>query len=92
MPKKVCCYIKGVFFILTITITTILFLFLMRSLSFFSLFFTELKAEILGPGDLYVKSGSDINLTCKIPRGSHEQGNIFWYKGKKKKKKKSIAE
>ncbi|XP_037941880.1 zwei Ig domain protein zig-8-like [Teleopsis dalmanni] len=41
----------------------------------------ELKANIIGPSDLYVKSGSDINLTCKIMQGPHELGNIFWYKG-----------
>lgn len=52
----------------------------------------------MGPADLYVKSGSDINLTCKIAKSSHEQGNIFWYKGKDKsthftqKKKKKLAE
>uniref|UniRef100_A0A1B0BKP6 Ig-like domain-containing protein n=1 Tax=Glossina palpalis gambiensis TaxID=67801 RepID=A0A1B0BKP6_9MUSC len=40
----------------------------------------ELKANIMGPTDLYVKSGSDINLTCKILQGPHELGNIFWYK------------
>lgn len=28
-----------------------------------------------------VKTGSDINLTCKIMQGPHELGNIFWYKG-----------
>lgn len=43
--------------------------------------FAELKANILGPADLYVKSGSDINLTCNISQGPHELGNIFWYKG-----------
>ncbi|XP_046810977.1 uncharacterized protein LOC111690349 [Lucilia cuprina] len=41
----------------------------------------ELKATIIGPTDLYVKSGSDINLTCRIIQGPHELGNIFWYKG-----------
>ncbi|KAL5286057.1 hypothetical protein ACFFRR_007630 [Megaselia abdita] len=50
-----------------------------------SLFYTfnviELKANIVGPPDLYVKTGSDINLTCKISQGPHELGNIFWYKG-----------
>lgn len=45
-------------------------------------FISELKATIVGPTDLYVKSGSDINLTCKIMQGPHELGNIFWYKGK----------
>ena len=48
---------------------------------FFIFFLAELKATIIGPTDLYVKSGSDINLTCKIMQGPHELGNIFWYKG-----------
>uniref|UniRef100_A0A1A9ZNM7 Ig-like domain-containing protein n=1 Tax=Glossina pallidipes TaxID=7398 RepID=A0A1A9ZNM7_GLOPL len=52
----------------------------------FLLLWVELKANIMGPTDLYVKSGSDINLTCKILQGPHELGNIFWYKGKKKSK------
>lgn len=48
----------------------------------FSLFyFTELKAVVLGTADLYVKTGSDINLTCKISKGPHELGTVFWYKG-----------
>lgn len=37
---------------------------------------------------MYVKSGSDINLTCKISQGPHDLGNIFWYKGKSIKSKK----
>lgn len=41
----------------------------------------ELKATITGPTDLYVKTGSDINLACKILQGPHELGNILWYKG-----------
>lgn len=45
-------------------------------------FLTELKANIGGPSDVYIKTGSDINLQCKISQGPHELGNIFWYKGK----------
>ncbi|XP_055311279.1 hemicentin-1 isoform X2 [Sitodiplosis mosellana] len=41
----------------------------------------ELKAVVLGTADLYVKTGSDINLTCKISKGPHELGTVFWYKG-----------
>lgn len=44
-------------------------------------FITELKAVVLGTADLYVKTGSDINLTCKISKGPHELGTVFWYKG-----------
>lgn len=43
---------------------------------------TELKAVVLGTADLYVKTGSDIILTCKISKGPHELGTVFWYKGK----------
>lgn len=55
---------------------------------FFSFFisfcssFVELKATILGPPDLYVKSTSEIILTCKISQGPHDLGTVFWYKGK----------
>ena len=42
----------------------------------------ELKARILGPSDLYVKSGSEITLICKLQQGPHDLGTIYWYKGK----------
>lgn len=41
----------------------------------------ELRAILLGPSDLYVKLGSDINLVCKISKGPHDLGTVFWYKG-----------
>ncbi|CAO1319855.1 unnamed protein product [Diamesa hyperborea] len=41
----------------------------------------ELKAIILGPADLYVKSGSEITLICKLQQGPHDLGTVFWYKG-----------
>lgn len=44
-------------------------------------FTTELKARVLGPTDLYVKSGSEITLTCKLQQGPHDLGTIYWYKG-----------
>lgn len=44
--------------------------------------FSELKAIILGPADLYVKSGSEITLVCKLQQGPHDLGTVFWYKGK----------
>ncbi|XP_055689954.1 zwei Ig domain protein zig-8-like isoform X1 [Lutzomyia longipalpis] len=40
----------------------------------------ELKADILGPSDIYVKSGSDIDLICKLSHRLAEGGNVFWYK------------
>lgn len=56
----------------------------LKYMSFFScsfLFFAELRAILLGPSDLYVKTGSDINLVCKISKGPHDLGTVFWYKG-----------
>uniref|UniRef100_A0A1B0GPU9 Uncharacterized protein n=1 Tax=Phlebotomus papatasi TaxID=29031 RepID=A0A1B0GPU9_PHLPP len=41
---------------------------------------TELRATVLGPSDLYVKSGSTIRIVCRIPQGPHDLGNVFWYK------------
>lgn len=41
----------------------------------------ELKARVLGPPDLYVKSGSEITLICKLQQGPHDLGTIYWYKG-----------
>lgn len=41
----------------------------------------ELRATVLGPSDLYVKSGSTIRIVCRIPQGPHDLGNVFWYKG-----------
>lgn len=54
--------------------------FLMRNCA--SFMFSELKAIILGPADLYVKSGSEITLICKLQQGPHDLGTVFWYKGK----------
>uniref|UniRef100_A0A1S4GNM4 Ig-like domain-containing protein n=1 Tax=Anopheles gambiae TaxID=7165 RepID=A0A1S4GNM4_ANOGA len=41
----------------------------------------ELRARILGPTDIFVKSDSEITMTCVIQQGPHELGTIFWYKG-----------
>lgn len=43
---------------------------------------TEAKAHVLGPADLYVKTGSALSLTCILSQGPHDLGTIFWYKGK----------
>ncbi|KAF4531839.1 hypothetical protein B566_EDAN000865 [Ephemera danica] len=43
--------------------------------------FTEAKARILGPADLYVKTGSTISLSCVISQGPHDLGTVFWYHG-----------
>jgi hypothetical protein len=52
----------------------------------FSLFsplstFAELKATISGPSEVFVKSGSEITLFCKLQQGPHDLGTIYWYKG-----------
>lgn len=39
------------------------------------------KAKILGNQELYVKSGSDINLTCIASQISNPPSFIYWYKG-----------
>ncbi|XP_053667170.1 zwei Ig domain protein zig-8-like [Anopheles marshallii] len=41
----------------------------------------ELRARILGPSDIFVKSGSEITMVCIIQQGPHELGTVFWYKG-----------
>lgn len=47
-----------------------------------SMAIVELKARILGPSDLFLKSGSEITLICKLQQGPHDLGTIYWYKGK----------
>ncbi|CAH0714960.1 unnamed protein product, partial [Brenthis ino] len=49
----------------------------------FQLNVVEAKAKILGPADLYVKTGSLLSLTCILSQGPHDLGTIFWYKGSK---------
>lgn len=39
------------------------------------------KAKILGNQELFVKSGSDINLTCIASQISNPPSFIYWYKG-----------
>lgn len=41
---------------------------------------TESKARILGPAELYVKSGSAVSVTCVISQGPHDLGTVFWYR------------
>ncbi|XP_044735739.1 zwei Ig domain protein zig-8-like isoform X2 [Chrysoperla carnea] len=47
----------------------------------FRLNVVESKARILGPRDLYVKTGSAVTLTCVISQGPHDLGTVFWYRG-----------
>lgn len=65
-----CCYRKNHFFNLNFFFFPVIFIMI------------ELKARILGPSDLYVKSGSEITLICKLQQGPHDLGSIYWYKGK----------
>uniref|UniRef100_A0A182J1H6 Ig-like domain-containing protein n=1 Tax=Anopheles atroparvus TaxID=41427 RepID=A0A182J1H6_ANOAO len=39
------------------------------------------KANILGNSELFVKSGSDINLTCEALQSPQPPSFIYWYKG-----------
>ncbi|KAG8320402.1 hypothetical protein J6590_069710 [Homalodisca vitripennis] len=41
----------------------------------------ESKARILGPSELYVKTGSSVTITCVISQGPHDLGTVFWYRG-----------
>ena len=49
----------------------------------FTLSKTVSKAKILGNQELFVKSGSDINLTCTASQISSPPSFIYWYKGGK---------
>ncbi|XP_018906362.1 zwei Ig domain protein zig-8 [Bemisia tabaci] len=49
----------------------------------FSLNVIESKAKILGPSEVYIKSGSELTLTCVISQGPHNLGTIFWYRGER---------
>ncbi|XP_018321037.1 zwei Ig domain protein zig-8 isoform X2 [Agrilus planipennis] len=40
----------------------------------------EARARILGPGDLHVKAGSSVTITCTINQGPHDLGTISWYR------------
>ncbi|XP_063991219.1 T-lymphocyte activation antigen CD86-like isoform X4 [Diachasmimorpha longicaudata] len=39
------------------------------------------KAEISGNAELYIKSGSDINLTCTVLQTPEPPSFIYWYRG-----------
>lgn len=46
-------------------------------------FFTVSRAKILGNAELFIKSGSDINLTCLAMQSPVPPSFIYWYKGKR---------
>lgn len=39
------------------------------------------KAKILGNSELYIRSGSDINLTCVVLQTPDPPSFIYWYRG-----------
>jgi hypothetical protein len=41
----------------------------------------EAKASIVGPSDLYVKTGSMVKLVCSVSQGPHDLGTIYWHRG-----------
>lgn len=43
--------------------------------------FTEARARISGPSDIYVKTGSLLTLTCLMSQGPHDLGTVAWYRG-----------
>ncbi|XP_011298565.1 hemicentin-2 [Fopius arisanus] len=40
----------------------------------------EAKARIEGPSDKYVKTGSELTLTCVMSQGPHDLGTVAWYR------------
>lgn len=45
------------------------------------LYLTVSKAKIVGNPELYIKSGSDINLTCIVLQTPDPPSFIYWYRG-----------
>ncbi|XP_015598177.1 zwei Ig domain protein zig-8 [Cephus cinctus] len=41
----------------------------------------EARARIIGPADIYVKTGSLLTLTCLMSQGPHDLGTVAWYHG-----------
>ncbi|EFN87758.1 hypothetical protein EAI_13197, partial [Harpegnathos saltator] len=39
------------------------------------------RARIIGPPDIYVKTGSLLTLTCLMSQGPHDLGTVAWYRG-----------
>ncbi|XP_020281043.1 zwei Ig domain protein zig-8-like [Pseudomyrmex gracilis] len=47
----------------------------------YSLNVVEARARILGPTEIYVKTGSLLTLTCLMSQGPHDLGTVAWYRG-----------
>ncbi|CAL1682691.1 unnamed protein product [Lasius platythorax] len=41
----------------------------------------EARARIIGPPDIYVKTGSLLTLTCLMSQGPHDLGTVAWFRG-----------
>lgn len=41
---------------------------------------SEARARILGPADVYVKTGSTLSLTCLMSQSPHDLGTVSWYR------------
>lgn len=46
-----------------------------------SLSVSEARARIIGPPDIYVKTGSLLTLTCLMSQGPHDLGTVAWFRG-----------
>lgn len=45
------------------------------------LFVSEARARISGQSDIYVKTGSQLTLTCLMSQGPHDLGTVAWFRG-----------
>ncbi|XP_064081864.1 uncharacterized protein LOC135198222 [Macrobrachium nipponense] len=43
----------------------------------------QMKAEILGRRELFVKAGNPVNISCQVNQGAASPGFILWYKGRR---------
>ena len=44
-------------------------------------YISESRANILGSKDLYMKEGSEVELSCKVVDSPRPPAYIYWYKG-----------
>lgn len=53
-------------------------IYVLKPNSFLFCYFTEPSTEIIGAPDLYIESGSTINLTCVVNNSPEPPAFIFW--------------
>lgn len=53
-------------------------IYVLKPNSFLFYYFTEPSTEIIGAPDLYIESGSTINLTCVVNNSPEPPAFIFW--------------